>query len=343
MQLRDRSGQPAAAFGGLLATGLREVTSDPAALDSVGRWAVVIGFEGELLCARFDNWKPGDPSLVASAWRGPNPATYRTSMSQADYEAAVRSLRSRIAAGDVYQANICRVMSVPLPDPTAADPAALAILLGRGNAAPYQGFVRLPHQGVAIATASPELFLRREGEMITSGPIKGTARSADGFGSKDQAENVMIVDLVRNDLARIAATGSVDVPALLAIEQHPGVTHLVSRIRARLAPGTGWRDILTATFPPGSVSGAPKYSALKLIRELEPTPRGPYCGAIGWVDADAGTAELAVGIRTFWIEAGELRFGTGAGITWGSDPRAEWDETVLKSDRLLAVASGRWP
>jgi para-aminobenzoate synthetase component 1 len=150
----------------------------------------------------------------------------------------------------------------------------------------------------------------------------------------------MIVDLVRNDLGVVARTGTVEVPALCTVEEHPGLVHLVSTVRARLRPGAGWRELLSAAFPPGSVTGAPKSSALRLIRELEPAPRGPYCGAVGWVDADAGTAALAVGIRTFWVARGTLRFGTGAGITWGSDPQREWDETELKAARLLGVAAG---
>lgn len=112
----------------------------------------------------------------------------------------------------------------------------------------------------------------------------------------------MIVDLVRNDLGRVCATGSVTVPDLCAVEKHPGLVHLVSTVRGRLADGAGWPEILAAAFPPGSVTGAPKSSALRIIRELETAPRGPYCGGIGWVDADRGTASLAVGIRTFWTD-----------------------------------------
>jgi para-aminobenzoate synthetase component 1 len=150
----------------------------------------------------------------------------------------------------------------------------------------------------------------------------------------------MIVDLVRNDLAVVAATGTVQVPALCSVEAHPGLVHLVSTVTARLRPGVGWRDLLSATMPPGSVSGAPKLSALRLIRALEPVPRGPYCGAIGYVDATHATAGLAVGIRTFWHDTESLHFGTGAGVTWGSEPAAEWNETELKAAHLLRVAAG---
>jgi para-aminobenzoate synthetase component 1 len=133
---------------------------------------------------------------------------------------------------------------------------------------------------------------------------------------------------------------------LCAPEQHPGLAHLVSTVSGELRQGVGWADVLSATFPPGSVSGAPKSSALRAIADLETVPRGPYCGAIGWVDADTGEAELAVGIRTFWADRDTrgqrwLRFGTGAGITWGSDPEQEWAETELKAARLIGLASGR--
>ncbi|WP_435240903.1 chorismate-binding protein [Streptomyces cucumeris] len=340
---------PLARFGGLLATDLRDVTSDPAALDSRGFWAVVADFEGGTVCARFGDVRSAPvPAPVPGAWRGPAPQDWDSSLDRAAYTEGVRRIRRHIAAGEVYQVNLCRVLSAPLPDPNAADVDALTALLARGNPAPYAGTVRLPAHGVEVATASPELFLRRTGRTVESGPIKGTGRSAADLLEKDHAENVMIVDLVRNDLGRVCETGSVTVPALCAIEPHPGLVHLVSTVRGELAAGAGWPELLDASFPPGSVSGAPKSSALRVIERLETAPRGPYCGAVGWVDADRGTAELAVGIRTFWIDRAPpgpagggavLRFGTGAGITWGSDPEDEWEETELKASRLLAVAS----
>jgi len=196
-------------------------------------------------------------------------------------------------------------------------------------------------------SASPELFLRLEGDRITSAPIKGTAREPEGLTEKDRAENVMITDLVRNDLQRVCAAGTVEVTELLALERHPGLVHLVSTVSGLLAPAVAasperWARLLEASFPPGSVSGAPKSSALEVIARLEPVDRGPYCGTVGWVDADSGRAELAVAIRTFWwddADGGTLRFGTGAGITWGSDPEAEWEETELKASRLVQIAS----
>ncbi|MEU6975953.1 MULTISPECIES: chorismate-binding protein [unclassified Streptomyces] len=336
---------PMARFGGLLATDLRDVTRDPAALDSTGFWAVCADFEGRLTCARFGDVRPDPvPAPVPGAWRGPAAGDWTSSLDRAAYTAGVRRVREHIARGEVYQANLCRVMSAPLPDPALADVDALTALLARGNPAPYAGTIRLPAHGVEIATASPELFLRREGALVTSGPIKGTGRTADDLLPKDYAENVMIVDLVRNDLGRVCETGSVTVPDLCAVEEHPGLVHLVSTVSGLLREDEGWPGLLAAAFPPGSVTGAPKSSALRIIEALETVPRGPYCGGIGWVDADAGTAELAVGIRTFWVDRAEgvLRFGTGAGITWGSDPEGEWAETELKASRLVAIASGAY-
>ncbi|MFJ7188849.1 chorismate-binding protein [Streptomyces bacillaris] len=336
-----------ARFGGLVASGLQDVTNDPAALDSSGFWAVCADFEGRTVCARFSSVRREEvPAPVPGAWRGPGAGEWTTSLGRDAYTAGVRRIREHIAAGEVYQANLCRVLSAPLPEaePGRADVDALTALLARGNPAPYAGTIRLPGHGVEVATASPELFLRRKGRTVESGPIKGTGRTEADLLEKDHAENVMIVDLVRNDLGRVCATGSVTVPDLCVVEKHPGLVHLVSTVRGELVEGAGWPELLAAAFPPGSVTGAPKSSALRIIEELERSPRGPYCGAVGWVDADRGTASLAVGIRTFWIDrtgSGPLlRFGTGAGITWGSDPEREWDETELKASRLLAVASG---
>lgn len=318
--------------GGVLATGPVDVTGDLAALDSSGWWAVVITYEGKVTCARFDTVRPAP--LPRATWIGPTDWT--SSMDEAAYIDGVATIREAIADGIVYQANLCRILSAPLP--RNADVAGLGARLAGGNPAPHAAVFRVP--GVRIACASPELYLSRDGDVVESRPIKGTGRTHRDLLPKDHAENVMIVDLVRNDLGRVAEIGSVTVPELCVTEDHPGLVHLVSTVRARLAPGKGWPELVEATFPPGSVTGAPKSSAVSLLDELEPTPRGPYCGAIGWVDADSRRGALAVGIRTFWAEDGLLKFGTGAGITWGSDPHREWRETELKAARLLEVASG---
>jgi para-aminobenzoate synthetase component 1 len=262
---------------------------------------------------------------------------WTTSLSGERFGAGVATIREAIAAGDVYQVNLTRRLTTPAPPD--ADVAALGAALAVGNPAPFSAVVRLPAQGVHVASASPERFLERDGDRIWSSPIKGTAATEATLRDKDRAENVMIVDLVRNDLGRVCDWGSVTVPSLCAVEAHPGLVHLVSTVEGRLRPGLGWAAAIAATFPPGSVTGAPKIAALGAIAALEPVPRGVYCGAVGWVDADARRGALNVAIRTFWLEDGGLHFGTGGAITWDSEPDEEWAETELKAARLITLAS----
>ena len=327
---------PLAVVGGRLLTGLRDVTSDLSALDSSGMWTVVITFEGTAICARFDRVRRARP-WPGPPWVGPAASQWRSSLDRHEFMSGVSAIRDAVSHGDVYQVNLCRVLSAPLPPD--ADVAALGARLAVGNPAPYSAVVRLPGHGVQVASASPERFLARRGEVVESRPIKGTAARRDGFKDKDRAENVMIVDLVRNDLGRVCKTGSVRVDALCAVEAHPGLHHFVSSVSGRLRAGAGWPELIAATFPPGSVTGAPKQAALDVIAALEPVPRGPYCGAVGWVDADRREGDLNVAIRTFWAADGSLHFGTGGGITWGSTPEGEWAETELKAHRLLSLAS----
>ncbi len=329
-----------AIVGGRVLTGLVDVTSDVSALDTTGTWAVVLPFDGEAVCARFER----SSSTAAAAWletaRPPLPpvAGWTSSLDRHAYAKGVVAIREAIGAGDVYQVNLCRRLTAPLP--AGFDVADLAAALFTSHPAPHQALVVLPSAGVAVASASPERFLRRRRDVVESSPIKGTAVAADELTAKDRAENVMIVDLVRNDLGRVCEYGSIEVPSLWRVEPHPGLVHLVSRVRGRLRQGTGWAGLLDATFPPGSVTGAPKLAALDVIAALEPASRGVYCGAVGWVDADRQEGDLNVAIRTFWASDGELHLGVGAGITWDSDPTAEWEETELKARRLLAVAGG---
>jgi para-aminobenzoate synthetase component 1 len=319
---------------GRLLSRVVDVTDDPAALDSTGVWVVVMTFEGALRCIRFaDSHALGDWYDAAPPWQPPTEDDWVSTLDREAYVGGVRSIRDRIAAGDVYQVNLCRVLSARMPP----DPRALGAALARGNPAPYALTISVPDLGLHVACASPELSLRRDGSRVTSGPIKGTGATAADLTAKDDAENVMIVDLVRNDLGRVATTGSVRVTALLKQEPHPGLVHLVSTVEAELKPGLGWPELLAATMPAGSVSGAPKEAALEIIGELETEPRGVYCGAVGWVDADAARGVVAVAIRTFDWQQGRLCLGTGAGITWGSDPDREWEETRLKTSRLLEV------
>lgn len=308
-----------------------------------GFWAIVIDFEAGLTALRFAHHGRATMKRPPEyrPW-APLPGAWETSLDRAAYVRGVETIRAGIAAGEVYQVNLCRVLSHPLTD--AHYLPGLAKLLTRGNPAPYAAMIHAPEHSVDIVCASPERYLRRRGERLTSSPIKGTAVSAAQMLPKDYAENVMIADLVRNDLQHVCRPGTVVVDHLCAVEQHPGLVHLVTDVTGTLRPGASWRAVLDASFPPGSVSGAPKSSALRFIGELEPVPRGPYCGAIGWIDADRDAAELAVGIRTFWATQGSsgrrLHFGAGAGITWGSDPQAEWEETRLKAARLVGLASG---
>ncbi|MDP4014374.1 MAG: anthranilate synthase component I family protein [Candidatus Nanopelagicales bacterium] len=335
----DATAGSIAVLGSWVARGLVEVSNDPRRLDTGGKWAVVATFEGEFTLARFASWtKNPVRDHEMGDWRGPDARAWSSSLGRQEFTRRVEQIRQLIASGDVYQANLCRRMSADLPDPAAADPAALWRRVCAANPAPFAGFVRIP--GLAMVSASPELFLRRSGDLVESGPIKGTGLHESDLRDKDRAENVMIVDLVRNDLARVCQTGAVSVPRLLKFERHPGMVHLVSTVAGRLRSEASWSDVFAATYPPGSVTGAPKIAALSVIEELEPVERGPYCGMFGWIDADRMAAELAVGIRSFWMENGQLHFGTGAGITWGSDAEAEWAETELKARLLLSVASG---
>ena len=335
---------PMAHIDGLLATDLVDVvdlTAHPRVVDDGGWWAVVATFEGVMTGYRFASVRRAPLPEPSTPWQAPDRRSWRSSMDEDAYLTGVHRIRRYIEAGDVYQVNLCRVLSAPLP--ASADPLALARVLADGNPAPYQGVLRMGTEW--IVTASPELFLSTDGDAIASSPIKGTTRPGEPFADKDYPENIMITDLVRNDLGRIGRPGSVTVTALLERQEHPGLAHLVSTVTARLADGVGWSEIFEATFPPGSVTGAPKIRANQVIAELEPVPRGPYCGAIGYVDADDRRARLAVGIRTFFTSPSDgsggqqLNFGTGAGITYSSDPQAEWEETELKAGRLIALAS----
>ncbi|UFU04638.1 chorismate-binding protein [Ruania suaedae] len=347
---RPRPGQ--AWFRGAHASGVLEhvdLRVEPDALDRGGWWAVVAEFDGPIHAWRFARLDTGRRVVSeAGRWSGPRATDWTSSMDRERYLRAVAHVRAAVRDGTVYQVNVCRELSAPMA--RRPDAAALAVRLARGNPAPYAAMLDVPGDhpgdpGSWIVSASPELSVEVSDGHLVSGPIKGTAERESGLLAKDRAENVMITDLVRNDLHQVCEPGSVTVTDLLRVEHHPGLVHLVSRVRGRLRedPAThpgAWAKILAATHPPGSVSGAPRSTALRLIDELEPVRRGPYCGQIGWIDADRGTARLAVGIRTFWWDAQRLRFGTGAGITWGSDAGQEWAETELKAARLIALTNG---
>jgi len=257
----------------------------------------------------------------------------------AGHVAAVADCIERIAAGEIFQANVCLRLEAD-HDGSIADLFAHAVPQLEPA---YAACFVTPTGG--IASLSPELFLRRDGRTVTTGPIKGTApRSGDPAAlrgsEKDRAEHVMIVDLMRNDLGRVAEYGSVEAPVAPEAQPHSGVWHLVSEVRAQLAPGNGDAALLRATFPPGSVTGAPKVQAMKVIAALEATGREVYTGAIGFASPHAGL-ELNVAIRTFEADHEHLWLGVGGGIVADSDPEAELEECLVKA-RPLIDAIGGW-
>ena len=321
-------------MGGIHATGLAEVTSNPERLADGNFWAVLATFEGDYRFARFKKVKQAP--FPSTSWKRLE-RPWSSSQEMSDYIAYIHAIKEAISEGGVYQVNACRELSHFLGDKPAPLTGLFSEIL-KGNPAPFASYLKIP--GFEIASASPERFLSRSGDRILTSPIKGTIRwNQEVFGEKDKSENLMIVDLMRNDLSQVSLPGSVEVTALFREEKHPGLTHLVSDIEGKLSPGTTWREIFSALMAPGSVSGAPKSSAMKIIAENEAQPRGPYCGALGYVHGDR--AELAVAIRTFWTTGDKyLRYGTGAGITWGSDALAEWEETQLKARHLISIAGG---
>jgi para-aminobenzoate synthetase component 1 len=294
----------------------------------------------DLAFARFDDVRaarelPTLPSLGALLGDG------ISSLSAVDHELLVGRIHTLLADGECYQVNLTRRVTYPV----APDPLALFGAVVRANPAPHSMVctfgTALPD--LAIVSASPECFLHVDGRAIETRPIKGTARHGSTLrdSAKDQAENLMIVDLARNDLGRVCEFGSVRVPELFSVERHPGLAHLVSTVRGRLRADVDLGDLIRATFPPASVTGAPKPRVLQAIEDLEPVRRGIYCGAVGWIDADRARTELAVAIRTFTIARGSTHLGLGGGIVADSCARAEWEETELKGARLLGAAGAR--
>ncbi len=249
----------------------------------------------------------------------------------------VNFLKSAIAEGSVYQVNLCRLLrrSVRLGNLGPEEFNRVASDLLYRHPCPEPAALFLPEADLRLISISPELFLSVDGEHVITRPIKGTAAEGHEMLEKDFHENIMIVDLMRNDLSKVCKFGSVAVTELCAYENHPGLSHLVSTVTGRLGEDFTWPSLLNSLWPPGSVSGAPKAASLKFISSLEPVPRNFYCGSVGWIDATAGTARLNVAIRTFCINNGVAVYGTGAGITYDSDPMLEWEETETKARRAI--------
>jgi para-aminobenzoate synthetase component 1 len=250
-----------------------------------------------------------------------------------DYAAAIEAVREAIRRGDVYQVNLVQHLAASF----AGDPAGLAAVLE--PLVPLQPRP-LVGAGWAVVSASPELFLARRGEWLRTMPIKGTRPlGEDVDDDKEAAEHVMIVDLERNDLSRVCEPGTIRWPELMAQRELAGVTHLVSTVEGRLRPGVRLAEILAASFPGGSITGAPKIAALDEIARLEPVGRGASMGALGTIHPN-GDFELALTIRTFAVADGRVHLWAGGGIVWDSDPEAEIEESWVKARPLLAAVGG---
>jgi para-aminobenzoate synthetase component I len=297
---------------------------------------------------------PADAARTTPPAEEPDdPLRFRSGLDRRAYEAGVATVRDHIARGDIYQANLTRRLEAPFTsDPwgpyrrlRTGDPSLFSAYLDLGPS-PETGWPR------ALLSASPEPFLSLDTDgMVATDPIKGTRprgrdRAEDRAlacelltSAKDRAENVMIVDVLRNDLGRVCLPGSVRVPRLCRLERTAAVQHLVSTVTGRLAPGRDAFDLLAASFPGGSITGAPKIRAMEILEGLEPVRRGPYTGALGWIGPDRamGTSIL---IRTFVADGRRLTLHVGGGITWGSDPAAEWEETVAKARGPLGAIGG---
>ena len=269
---------------------------------------------------------------------------FRSSLDRSQYLAGVQRVRDHIARGDIYQANLTRRLEAPFQ----ADPWELYRRLRTGDPSLFSAFLdlgpgQLTGRPRALLSASPEPFLSVDARgHVKTDPIKGTRpRGRDAVedralarellaSAKDRAENVMIVDVLRNDLGRVCRPGTVRVPRLCRLERTAAVQHLVSTVTGDLAAGRDAFDLLAASFPGGSITGAPKIRAMQILEGLEPVRRGPYTGALGWIGPD-GAMQTSMLIRTFVADGRRLTLHVGGGITWKSDPAAEWDETVVKA------------
>ena len=271
--------------------------------------------------------------------------TFNSHPSDDRHRAAVSRCIDHIWAGDIFQANLCLRLEASF----SGDPLDLFCACAERLSPSYGAFVSTPES--SVASLSPELFLRRYRHEVTSRPIKGTIRRASQetgvhhrrllqASAKDRAENVMITDLVRNDLGRVCVPGSIRVPSLARPEPHPGVWHLVTTVTGTLREEIDDAALLRATFPPGSVTGAPKIRAMELIAELESSAREVYTGALGYSSPVAGL-ELNVAIRTFEIADGHIWLGAGGGIVADSDPEGELEECFTKASPLIEAATSR--
>lgn len=266
----------------------------------------------------------------------------RSNLDFSAYAQAFKTVQDFIRAGDCYQINLAMRFAAPC----AGHPWPVYQALRKRNPAPYAGWLNFPF--AQVLSSSPESFLKLEAGKATSRPIKGTrprgqdaeadARLAEELAAspKDRAENLMIVDLLRNDLGKVCEPGSIEVPDLFQVERFATVHHLVSTVTGRLARGRGAVDLLAAAFPGGSITGAPKRRAMEIIESLEPHRRGVYCGAIGYIGFD-GDMELNIAIRTLVCSHGEIRYWAGGGLVADSNVGAEYQECLDKGRAMQEV------
>jgi para-aminobenzoate synthetase component I len=284
------------------------------------------------------------PSYPVHGVDGATAIELRSTFTHRGYLDAVTRVRDYIVAGDIFQANLSQRFHAPLTEPTFA----LYRRLRRHNPAAFAAYLDMGE--LQVMSASPERFLRLEaaGRQVETRPIKGTRPRGLGpmhdaalgraltESDKDRAENVMIVDLLRNDLSRVCRPGTVRVPELFALEQHPTVHHLVSTVVGELDASADAVDLLRAAFPGGSITGAPKVRAMEIIAELEPTRRGVYCGSIGYLST-TGALDTSIVIRTYLALRGRVYFQAGGGIVADSDPELEYRETLDKARALIGA------
>ena len=282
------------------------------------------------------------PSYPVVGIEGAEKIGLRSTFTHRGYLDAVARVREYILAGDIFQANL----SQRFQSRWTESPFQLYLRLRRRNPAPFAAY--LGFDELAVLSASPERFLRLDEDRrhIETRPIKGTRPRGLGpmhdaalgralaESEKDRAENVMIVDLLRNDLSRVCRPGTVRVPELFALEHHPTVHHLVSTVVGEIEPGYGAAELIRAAFPGGSITGAPKVRAMEIIAELEPTQRGVYCGSIGYLSA-TGAMDTSIVIRTYLARSGQVYFQAGGGIVADSDPELEYGETLDKARGLI--------
>jgi para-aminobenzoate synthetase component I len=322
---------------GLSSTIRRRVTPAPPEPCPLPLAACVVRPEGHAGVSHDNN--AGNAGVDAAVGDEVEIGEWRRTWDPAEHARAVEGVRAAIGRGDVYQVNLVQHLSASFSGSPRALAARLAPLT-QPNGLPFAdaAWRLFEGHGWAIVTVTPELFLARRGERVWTRPIKGTRpegqREELVASSKDAAEHVMIVDLERNDLSRICRPGSVRWPQLMAPEPLAGVEHLVSTVEGRIRPGVGLAETLAATFPGGSITGAPKIASVDLIAELEPVGRGASMGAIGRVHGN-GDLELALTIRTFAIAEGRIHLWVGGGVVWDSDPEAEVEESLTKAAPLL--------